>query len=1280
MSTRRNHNSDSDSDNEDKKIEKKYQKLTQLEHVLKKPNMYIGSIDSTTDTMWVYDDEQDKLVSRDIEYVPGLFKIFDEILVNASDQTKQHKSCNKIKVDIDQEEGIISVYNNGPGIPIIKHSEHKIMIPQMIFGEFLTSSNYDESVKRTWGGTNGLGAKLANVYSKQFIIETVDSNKKKKYVQVFSNNMSKKNEPKITDSNSESYVKITFTPDYEKFDLEGITDDIYALFKKRVYDISACTAKHVQVYFNGKQIKVKGIKDYVDYFYDDDAKLKKYFDNSNDRWRVAVLYDPNYGAFNHVSYVNSISTSKGGTHVDSVINQLCDKIKKVICTKHKDLKVKASQIRDNLTIFVDCDIENPTFSSQTKTDMTLPVAKYGTKSNAKYVIDDKFVASICKSGIVDEVVKMASLKQMGELKKTDGKKNQDVSDIPKLEDADDAGTKRSEDTCLILTEGDSAKQFAMHTLSVIGRKKFGVFPLKGKMLNVRDANIKQLSENKEIINIKRILGLQQNVVYNDLKKLRYGGLLILADQDLDGFHIKGLIINFIHYFWPSLIEKHHFVKSLSTPLIKAIKGTGKKAQVKIFYSEIEFEKWIKEEGKNGNPPLGWKPKYYKGLATHDQQEARACVSVDISKQQITYVYEKEKKDDSDSDSDSESESDDEDSDNKKRKPKKKTDESDDEDTETFKSSKKKVKNPNDAAMELGFAKSKAVERKPWICNFDKNTYLDNKQKKVTLPQFIHKELIQFSSADVRRSVPSVKDGWKPSQRKAWYGACKIKKKGEMKVSAFASEITVLAGYHHGEQSMISTVVNMAQDYLGANNINVFHPQGMFGTRLVNGDDAGAPRYIQTYIEPIMKFIVKEVDNPILTKQIDEGKVIEPEAFMPIIPMVLVNGTQGIGTGFSTTIHMYNPEDIIANLLRKINGEDMKHMTPWYRGFLGTVKKINVFTYEAIGKYEVLEDDTLHIMDLPIDMATEKYNEFLSKTKNAYEEYDEKKSKSTKIIKLIGYRSRCTATNAEYYLYFEKGTLKKYMEEEDEFIKKMKLKKVLHTTNMHLFDKNGKIKKYSSTIDIINDYYEVRLDAYEKRRVYLIKKLKLENERLKWTIKFIQDVIDETIIVAKNTKAKIIARVEELEYPMLVTEVKQDTDDDEPKEAKKSYNYITSLSLFALTKDNIDELKRLLKDNQDELDYLTNAKPEDLWKTELKELLKEYKTWFADWTEKNNENRKTKKEKIDNDDFKNKLKNTVKSKQRVTSRSKKTTKSTTNKTTKKAKNGRIATKKRRSKSV
>lgn len=642
-----------------KTVEEIYQKKTQLEHILLRPDTYIGSVETIQQEMWIVTnsdstkDEDDsetignnknsaKIEKKKISYVPGFYKIFDEILVNAADNKLRDPNMDTIKVTIDNyaedKTCKISVYNNGKGIPIELHKKEQVYVPELIFGHLLTSSNYDDSEKKVVGGRNGYGAKLCNIFSKEFIVETADKSKKKKYKQIFRNNMSYKSEPVITSTvGKEEYTKITFIPDFERFGMgeEGLTSDIEALLKKRVYDLAGCV-KNVKVYLNGERIMIRSFRQYVDMYlntgtsaHDERKNADIVHEVVNDRWEVILTHSE--GQFEQVSFVNSICTYKGGTHVTYVADQVASNLVELIKKKNKAAPVKNFQVKNQMWVFINCLIENPTFDSQTKENMTLKAASFGSKCP----ISDDFMNKVKKTVIIENVLHWAKTKQDQLLKKTDGAKRTRISGIAKLDDANNAGTRNGKNCTLILTEGDSAKTLAVTGLGVVGRDNYGVFPLRGKLLNVREASHKQIMENAEITAIKQILGLQQGKKYSDVDGLRYGRLMIMTDQDHDGSHIKGLIINMLDYFWPDLLKIRGFLLEFITPIVKVTKGK----QEMSFFTLPEYETWLKEH----NEGKGWTIKYYKGLGTSTKEDAKKYFqNIDIHKKVFDKVSDDDK--------------------------------------------------------------------------------------------------------------------------------------------------------------------------------------------------------------------------------------------------------------------------------------------------------------------------------------------------------------------------------------------------------------------------------------------------------------------------------------------------------------------------------------------------------------------------------------------------------------------------------------------------------------
>ena len=388
-----------------KKIEEIYQKKSHHEHVLSLPDTYIGSIEPDVKDMWIYNKELNKIEKKNISYIAGLYKLFDEAIVNSRDHTVRDKTCNRIDVNIDKETNRISISNNGKPIPIQIHKEHNIYVPELIFANLLTSSNYEQKGKIV-GGKNGYGAKLINIYSTEFVIDVFNINNKKRYVQKFSNNMYTKDEPIITENNDgikKSYTKISFIPDFSRFGIDSLSDDMISLFEKRVHDIAACTNNKVKVYLNGNRIEISTFEEYIKMFYKDgELPSEPVYENVNNRWRIGVIYDSAAG-YNHVSYANGICTFQGGSHVNHVMDQVVNGIIKYINGKHKNLNVRFSHVKDNITVFIDSIIEDPSFTSQTKEFLSNKVASFGSKCE----LSDKFIQTVTKTGIVDEAVEFA---------------------------------------------------------------------------------------------------------------------------------------------------------------------------------------------------------------------------------------------------------------------------------------------------------------------------------------------------------------------------------------------------------------------------------------------------------------------------------------------------------------------------------------------------------------------------------------------------------------------------------------------------------------------------------------------------------------------------------------------------------------------------------------------------------------------------------------------------------------------------------------------------------
>ncbi|KAF3482593.1 DNA topoisomerase II [Arthroderma uncinatum] len=1106
----------------------KYQKLTQLEHIIKRPDTYIGSIERTEKQMWVYNSTTELMEYREVSYVPGVYKIFDEILVNAADNKQNDKNMNEIRVTLDKEAGEISVWNNGRGIPVEIHAKEKIYIPELIFGHLLTSSNYNDNQAKITGGRNGYGAKLCNVFSTEFTIETVDSRTKKKFKLTWTDNMSKMGKAKITDCKTDDYTKVTFKPDFQKFGMDGMDNDFEALVYRRVYDMAGTCGTAVKL--NGSKVPVRSFKKYME-MYTKAIKAERGEDPTADKNDIIVESpDPRWeigfsvsdGSFQQVSFVNSIATTSGGTHVNYISDQICNKLADALKKKNKTgATLKAAQIKNHIFLFVNCQIVNPAFTSQTKEQLTTKASQFGSKC----VVSDEFMKKVMKTRVMEDILHFAERKADQILKKTDGNRRSRMNN-PKLTDANKAGTKDGHHCTLILTEGDSAKGLAMAGRAVVGPDLFGVFPLRGKLLNVRDASVDQISKNVEIQNIKNFIGLQHKKEYTETRGLRYGHLMIMTDQDHDGSHIKGLLINYLQVAFPTLLKIPGFLIEFITPIVKVWKGDPKNpTHTKSFFTLPEYEEWKEVHGHDKK----WEKKYYKGLGTSSTEDAQIYFQdLDKHLKQFHTLQDKEAE-----------------------------------------------------LIELAFSKKKADERKEWLRQFKPGTYLDHSTEQITYTDFINKELILFSMADNIRSIPSVVDGLKPGQRKVLYTMFKRNVKKDVKVVELAGYVSGMTAYQHGDNSLHTTIIGLAQTFVGSNNINCLEPSGNFGSRLQGGADSASARYIYTRLSPFARRLFHPSDEPLLVNNVDDGKVIEPETYVPVVPLILINGADGIGTGWSTNIPNYNPEEVVANLKRLMAGEELEPMKPWFRGFKGEVTGSGD-RYKFSGTIKQTGDSEVEITELPIRTWTQDFKDKL-----------EDIIKADKVPSFIkDYRDYNTHTNVHFVIQMDEKHMKKSIDEGLE--EKFKLTKTITTTNMVAFDAEGRITRYETPEEILRAFYAVRIKLYEQRKQHMLSQLQLQLDKLTNQARFVQMIIDGKLVISKKKKAVLIQELKEKgfkPFPKIAEAVKAGEIAELVEEEEEEEEEGADATL-----------------SQDAYDYLLS---EDLWKKDLDDFITEWRFQLED---------------------------------------------------------------------
>ena len=579
-----------------KKIEDKYKVLDQISHILLRPGTYVGSNKPSKSIKFIIDDG--KSTQRDITYIPSFLKIFDEVITNSVDESKRSPKLNRIDISVDINTGRISIKDNG-GIPVLIHSEYNQYIPEVIFGNLMSGSNYDDSEERTVAGLNGLGSKLTNVFSKEFIVSTCDG--KNSFFQKFSNNMRDREKPLIKKSNK-NHTEITFLPDFSQFGIDRIDDDHFSMIEKRVYDLAG-TNNNIKFYFNGKLVNISSFEEYVkmycsEYFYES---------NKDKTWSVAVAQSEN--GFQQVSFANSTETYDGGTHVDYIMSQIISELREYFSKKHK-VDIKPSELKSHIFLFLNSTIINPSFSSQTKEKLITEVKDFGFT----YEVSKKLIQQILKSEIVNSILDWIQRKKDAEDNKLQRDLNKKISKI-KVDKLIDAKGKERWKCSLGLFEGDSASgAFRKYRTP----ETMGAFSLKGKFINVSEITNSKLSQNREAVDLMAAIGLKLGQPIN-IKDLRYGRILIFTDADYDGNSISALLINFFHKYWPDMFDRRMIYK-VETPILVAIPNNKKNKKI-LFYTQQEYVDWEKTINIKD-----YEIKYKKGLAALVDDEYNGIIN------------------------------------------------------------------------------------------------------------------------------------------------------------------------------------------------------------------------------------------------------------------------------------------------------------------------------------------------------------------------------------------------------------------------------------------------------------------------------------------------------------------------------------------------------------------------------------------------------------------------------------------------------------------------------
>ena len=1128
-----------------------YEKLDPIGHIHRRPDMYIGSCKPREiPSLWVLEEASGKLREQTgLQLSEGLIRLFIEVLSNAVDnvwrsnhEPTSTRRATKIVVTHDPTTHRMRVWNDGISIPQTLHEKEQIPIPELIFGHLLTGSNMDDTQKRLSSGRNGLGIKLVNVFSQEFGIELVNE-AGELYRQSWSHHMRDRQEPRRTSTaKKKAYTQVEWRLDFRLLGCEGYSPVLQQHFQKLCIDASMMTG--LPVIWNDRKFVCKSFLEYIHYY----LPVSKETEIATLEVEYVVGRPSHYGIvktpfpeYREISFVNGIFTAEGGIHVDLFQQDVFRQVTQRLRGKRESMSsCTVKDIKPYFLVFANVWLENPEFSSQSKTKLI------ACASSLSLHVEGRWIDKLMKWSFVSKMEEMMKSRELLQLKKTEkkGGRSGGFKKIEGLDQANLAGGKKSALCTLILCEGLSAKTFAVKGIGqgwngVHGRDYFGIYALRGKLLNVRNSTVTTIAQNREITDMIQALNLRYHVDYTNedaFRTLRYGKVLILTDADADGHHICSLLINCFHHLFPSLLSrKDPFLWYMMTPI--ATIRMSRPVEVRTYYDDRLYQKALQElSAQIPSPP--YKVKYFKGLGTSSDEEIRHTFGRKVR----ALIYQGEE---------------------------------------------------DEVCLQRVFHKTQAQDRKEWLSDYDPDRWwILTEDTQCRISDYLNQELIQFSLEDCRRSLPNLFDGLKVSQRKILYSVFKkhlTTQSKSMKVAQLAGYCAEVSNYHHGEQCLFDTIIKMAHGFPGSNNLPLLQPDGQFGSRAYGGKDAASARYIFTKMSEWTRCLFPEEDDALLTHVMDDGDMVEPEYYLPILPTILGNGcVAGIGTGWSCSVPCYSFDalrHVVEEWLDGISWDDnqsLATLTPWYQGFHGTMERVSASKYRTTGVLEKVETkkNTWRITELPLWCWTNKYKEDL-------ETLLEQK-------KIAGFRNYSTADTVLFEVDMIEETVVPTLED-------LKLVSYVSTSNMVLFvDGNTKLQKMESVRSILELFCDTRLDLYRRRK----EKRLLEMEK-DWIVaeaqrRFLQAVQEGTLDVYRKQESWILQELERQHFPACPSLVNEHgrwklipiTDED------KKYDYLLRLSFRDLTESKLHQLETKIQTLSEERQRLQNTRIQELWKDDL----------------------------------------------------------------------------------
>jgi DNA topoisomerase-2 len=1120
---------------EEIEVEKRWVKLDHIDQIIKCPESYIGKTKLYKSPKWVMSSEGIQYLSE-AEISDGFLRVVnEEPLNNCTDNKERDSSMTYIKYEYLDKSGYHIIENDGVGIPIAWHKTENMHLIQLIFGNMFVSENYNAK-KKSGVGQNGEGVKFLVIMCEEFTVTVVDIKSQQKYQQTWYNNMKICGQPEIIPFTcTKGMVQLKFKPSYDFFKIKDyMKTDLIRVTMRRMYDIAA-TNPTIKCFFNGKPIKLKSFQEYAEMYADYiskktelDKKRLFCYCKCNEKCEFALIYTPDSLDIDDgqkiMTFVNGAFVPRGGQHVKVLTKHLTELINKILNFKASlKTKITKESIFKRLLLVANFNVDGPKFDSKSKLEFIEckddldEICKFKPSFNAK--LKDTFIIDYLSSAMEEkDISKSKTL-----LAKS---KNEDHKRI-KIKDAHYAGKKTNYIRRCWFCEGDSGGEGVYSGINSLenGREYNGVVIFSGKNPNVSKMSYTDIANHHVYSKIIITLGLKPGEVYTSTKKLRYDQIVCLFDKDDDGYHILGQVFALFAKFWPSLLKLKDFTCGFWTPLI-SLKWEKDGSFYKLFGSEDEYNEWFE---KNSIPRGVNSAEYYKGIGSHSSEEITFHFS-NLEENLIYFYYHSEK------------------------------------------------------CLEYilaAFDHEDKSYREKLIREFEpEKAKKYANMRKISFEKFIKYQLTQYYITTLTRSIPHLMDGNKEVERKILFTAFKTLKT-KTKSESFIGLVLSNAMYVHGPSPLYMAMVQMAQNIIWRNNINILLPEGQYGIRETGGSRPANQRYTCINLNPISPYIYLKEDMYIIGQKCEEGHLVEPNYYIPIIPMILVNGGNGIATAWSTVVPMFNPDDIIDNLLRFLDGEDYVDMLPWSIGFKGTVVQKDQY-YISKGIYEC-KGNEIHITELPMGVWSSNYMIHLKKL-----------METSKIEEVKEYH---TEHEVYFILYLTDEQMVQFNDLDlEKQIQMLKLENSFKFSNMNLLVKNEIIpKKFDNVKDIFLEFANERLSFFTLLKNYYIEDKIKDISIIENRIKYVNLVQKRILEIEDKSDEDILQLMIKHQFSIF----------DSTPSKLSNYDYLIHMPHYNMSKSKLLSLEQDLSKQKQKLEELKKMNENVMYKERLLELKKQW---------------------------------------------------------------------------